>query len=64
MPVIVLELVSKSDRPSDLREKLLRFREAGTAFVVLTDPYRGEIWTDGTAPAGFDVDFRPLLTMS
>ncbi len=63
VPEIVIELVSKSDRPADLREKLHRFREAGTAFVVLIDPYRHEMWTDGEPPAHFDVDLRTLLSL-
>ena len=63
LPTVVAELVSKSDRPADLRDKLHRFRAAGTAFVVLIDPYRREIWTDGDAPPGFDIDFRPLLSL-
>jgi Uma2 family endonuclease len=60
-PVAALELCSDSDNPNDLRAKLERIRQAGAAYVVLIDPYRGEIWTDGAAPANFDLDFRPLL---
>jgi Uma2 family endonuclease len=60
VPVVAVELVSKSDRPAELRKKLEAFRAAGTSYVVLIDPYRKEIWTDGEAPAGFDLDFRPI----
>jgi hypothetical protein len=44
-----------------LRAKLERIRQAGATFVVLIDPYRHEIWTDGTSPEGFDLDFAALL---
>jgi len=29
---------------------------------ALIDPYRNAIWTDGVAPAGFDLDFGQLLS--
>ncbi len=61
LPVVAIEIVSKSDRPAETRAKLKLFREAGTAYVVLIDPYRDEIWTDGTPPAEFTLDFTPLL---
>jgi Uma2 family endonuclease len=60
-PVVAVELCSASDSPNELRAKLERIRTAGAAYVVLIDPYRGEIWTDGVAPEGFDLDFRPVL---
>lgn len=60
-PAIAVELCSHTDEPLRLRAKLERLRRAGTSYVVLIDPYRGTIWTDGAAPAAFDVDFTQLL---
>lgn len=61
-PAVAVELCSHSDTPSLLQAKLERMRQAGTEYVVLVDPYRDIIWTDGAAPAGFDLDFHQLLT--
>jgi Uma2 family endonuclease len=60
-PAVAVELVSPTDSLSDLRAKLVRLRRAGTSYVVLIDPYGGTIWTDGTPPPGFDLNFEPLL---
>lgn len=60
-PAVAIELCSYSNNPVELRAKLLRLRRAGTSYVVLVDPYRGTTWTDGAAPAGFDLDFERLL---
>lgn len=60
-PVVAVELCSDSDNPNDLRAKLQRIRRAGASYVVLIDPYRSELWTDGVPPEGFDLDFEPLL---
>ncbi len=60
-PAVAIELCSDSDNPKDLQAKLERIRSAGAAYVVLIDPYRSKIWTDGTAPANFDLDFRVLF---
>ena len=61
-PAVAIELVSPSDRPNELMAKLLHFRTAGTVFVVLIDPYRKTIWTDGTPPADFSLDLESFLT--
>lgn len=61
-PLVAIELCSHSDSPLALRKKLVRLRRAGTAYVVLIDPYDGVIWTDGTPPADFDLDFEQLLS--
>lgn len=60
-PLVAVELCSDSDNPNELRTKLARIRAAGASYVVLIDPYRATIWTDGVAPQGFDLDFSPLL---
>jgi Uma2 family endonuclease len=60
-PLVAIELASDSDNPNELRAKLERIRRAGASYVVLVDPYRAAIWTDGVAPAGFDLDFRRLF---
>jgi len=60
-PAVAVELVSKTDRPSELREKLLRMRALGTGYAVLVDPYRREVWTDGERPPGFLTDFTTLF---
>ncbi|MBV8530184.1 MAG: Uma2 family endonuclease [Candidatus Eremiobacteraeota bacterium] len=60
-PAVAVELCSDSDNPKELRAKLQRIRAAGASYVVLIDPYRKEIWTDGTAPPDFDLDFSLLL---
>lgn len=60
-PAVAVELCSRTDDPSELRAKLKRLREAGTAYAVLIDPYCRGLWTDGQPTAGFDVDFTPLL---
>jgi len=60
-PDVAVELCSYTDNPAELRVKLERLRDAGSSYVVLIDPYRGEIWTDGAVPADFDIDFEELL---
>lgn len=60
-PAVAIELCSDSDNPNELRAKLERIRRAGASYVVLIDPYRCRIWSDGIAPAAFDLDFDPLL---
>jgi len=60
-PMVAIELCSDSESPNELRAKLERIRKAGASYVVLIDPYRDTIWTDGVAPQGFDLDFEPLL---
>jgi Uma2 family endonuclease len=61
VPVVAIEIVSKSDRPADLREKLMRFRSFGTSFVAVIDPFRDDVWTDGQAPANFNIDLTEFL---
>lgn len=61
VPAIAIELCSNNDNSSELRAKLERLRKAGTAYVVLIDPYRATIWTDGIPPADFAINFEPLL---
>jgi Uma2 family endonuclease len=60
-PEVAIELCSQTDNPVELRLKLERMRRSGASYVVLIDPYRGTIWTDGTAPAALDLDFAQLL---
>jgi Uma2 family endonuclease len=60
-PAVAVELCSDSDNPNELRAKLERIRHAGASYVVRIDPYRSELWTAGTPPAAFDVDFEQLL---
>ena len=60
-PAVAIELVSDSDNLNELRAKLERIRQAGASYVVLIDPYRNTLWTDGVPPVGFDVDFGQLL---
>jgi Uma2 family endonuclease len=60
-PVVAIELCSDNDNPYELRAKLKRIRAAGASYVVLIDPYRSEIWTDGVPPQEFDLDFESLL---
>jgi Uma2 family endonuclease len=61
-PEVAIELASQSDRPAALKAKLRHFRAAGTAFVILIDPYRKTIWSEGTPPTGFSIDLESLLT--
>ncbi|MBV9263343.1 MAG: Uma2 family endonuclease [Candidatus Eremiobacteraeota bacterium] len=61
IPTVAIELVSYSDEPAMLREKLERLRALGTSYVVLIDPYRETIWTDGTPLESFTLDFTQLL---
>lgn len=60
-PFVAIELCSDADNPNELRAKLARIRRAGASYVVFIDPYRMNIWTDGAAPAGFDLDFAQLF---
>lgn len=60
-PALAIEFCSYTDNPKELRAKLERIRQAGASYVVLIDPYRKTIWTDGTPPTGFDVDFQKIL---
>lgn len=59
-PAVAIELVSESDSPAATREKLLRMRRLGVGYVVMIDPYRHDIWTDGTPPDDFNLDFSPI----
>jgi Uma2 family endonuclease len=61
VPAVAIELCSLTDNPADLRAKLERLRRAGSSYVVLMDPYHGDVWTDGVAPPAFDLDFTELL---
>ncbi|MBV9232580.1 MAG: Uma2 family endonuclease [Candidatus Eremiobacteraeota bacterium] len=61
VPSVAIELVSYTDEPAMLRAKLERLRAMGTGYVVLIDPYRETIWTDGNPPGAFALDFAPLL---
>ncbi len=61
-PVAAVELCSRSDNSAALRDKLERLRAAGTSYVVLIDAYRGNVWTDGVAPADFNLAFAELLS--
>jgi Uma2 family endonuclease len=63
VPAAAIELVSGTDNPSELREKLQTLQSFGTPYVVLLDPYRNEIWTGGEPPAGFDIDFRRVVDL-
>lgn len=60
-PAVAIELCSPTDAPGRLQAKLEHLRDLGTAYVVLIDPYRRSIWTDGTPPVGFDLSFEELL---
>jgi Uma2 family endonuclease len=61
-PDIAIELVSKTDRPAAVRRRLTHLREQGTPFVVLLDPYRSEVWSDGSVPSEFPTDFEDVLS--
>jgi Uma2 family endonuclease len=62
VPDVAIELLSRTDRAEDLRSKLLRLRRLGAAYVVLLDPHRGEMWTDGHLPSGFhELELERLL---
>jgi Uma2 family endonuclease len=60
-PAVAIELCSQTYDPSELRAKLERLRKAGTSYVVLTDPYRNTLWSDGAPPVDFSVDLKQLL---
>jgi Uma2 family endonuclease len=60
-PDVAIELVSKTDRPAEKRRRLRRLRLQDTPFVVMIDPYRDEVWTDGVAPEDFPTDFADLI---
>ena len=60
-PDIAIELLSKTDRPAALRDKLTHLRAQGTGFVVLLDPYRRDIWTAGQSPPDFPTDFDDVF---
>jgi Uma2 family endonuclease len=55
VPDVVVEIVSKADRPAVLRAKLERCRALGARYVTLLDPYRNEQWSDGQPPAGLQL---------
>lgn len=61
VPDIAIELVSKSDRPAEIRRRLARLRSHGTLFVVMIDPYHSVVWTDGQAPDYFPKDFDDVI---
>jgi Uma2 family endonuclease len=61
VPAIAVELASKTDRAARLQAKLRRMRELGTTYVVLIDPYRRKVWTDGDRPPDFPEDFSSLF---
>lgn len=61
VPDIAIELESTTDRPAATRRRLLHLRSQGTPFVVMIDPYRDEVWTDGAAPEDFPTDFSDVI---
>jgi Uma2 family endonuclease len=61
VPDVAVELVSKTDRPAETRRRLQGLRSQGILFVVMIDPYRDEVWTDGTAPEDFPTDFNDVI---
>ncbi len=60
-PDVAIELVSKTDRPAEVRRRLRRLRLQGAPFVVMIDPYRNEVWTDGSAPEDFPPNFDDVI---
>ena len=64
VPDVCIELVSESDVPNRLRRKLLRYREHGAQYVVLIDPYRKTVWTDGERPPHFPTDFSEIFELA
>jgi Uma2 family endonuclease len=61
VPDVCIEIVSETDRPTDLIAKLHRYRAYGAAYVLLIDPYSRSSWSDGTLPAGFPTDFTRVF---
>lgn len=55
VPDVVVEIISKSDRPASVKAKLQRCRRLGASYVVMLDPYRREAWSDGIAPEGLEL---------
>ena len=60
VPDVVIEVVSKTDRPSVLRAKLERARVLGARYVLLLDPYRNERWSDGVPPPGLQLTLESI----
>jgi Uma2 family endonuclease len=53
VPVVVIELVSKSDRHRTTAEKCEHWFEQGVALVIMLDPYRRTIRAWGDVPPDF-----------
>lgn len=60
VPDVVIEIASRTDRPTFLRAKLARCRALGARYVLLLDPQRGETWSDGTPPDGLSLTLDAL----
>jgi Uma2 family endonuclease len=58
---VVVELVSKSDAPAQIRTKCERWRREGVAFVLMIDPYRKHVESWGEAPEGFPRDWSAVF---
>ena len=61
IPDVCIEVVSKTDNPMHLIEKLQRYRGYGAAYVLLIDPFGRSTWCDGVAPDGFPTDFTSVF---
>jgi Uma2 family endonuclease len=55
VPDIVVEIISKTDRPATVRSKLEKCRALGASYVALLDPFREEQWSDGSSPEGLNL---------
>jgi Uma2 family endonuclease len=61
VPDICIEMASETDRILRLTQKLRRFREHGASYVLLIDPWKRTIWSDGERPADFPTDFSSVF---
>ena len=61
VPDVCIEIASESDHPTDLVEKLERFRAFGARYVLLIDPFARCTWSDGDAPPDFPTDFSSVF---
>lgn len=61
VPDVCVELVSPSGSVPELRRKLMRYRIYGASYVLLIDPDRRTVFSDGIPPEGFPIDFSAVF---
>ncbi len=61
VPDVCIEIVSPSQSFESTVVKARRYRAYGATFVLVLDPQRHALWSDGDAPENFPTDFSRII---